>query len=763
MSEATNQHPKNSPLEQCLIDFVEKRFEDYSRFRFAEEREWYESALFHQRRQWLKWNDTQKRWTPIAQNPQNPKPMPVSNYFAMTVNANANQLEKVRVGSVPDDDSYETRMASDMAEKAIDAIDEESGFNILRPLLAKHTALWGLGVIKDIYDTSASNGTVDVPTMDIQQTTMVGCMDCQGASDAGPVDPNQPIPCPACGSQNTQPFQKSVPVPGQTKQFTKGRIRSEVRPVFEYFFPRDCQNPNLAKATIQRYRMNLMKAKSYWPNSADDIKADQKLEVHTLYLEALRALVNYNFMHEQSVEGVTVTEFWGDWDELPEKVQKEITGDPEASPEQQQAYQQSQPVDPAEIELMQNAGLYIIYAGGRMLDWGPNPLFDQDTGEVHKPNTFMLWEVDPANVYPKGIAEDLKPLQKRLNRIDSLMELGMMSNAAGKWIWPNTQTGKKPSGSPSEVVDYDPIGDGKIAPQFVQPSPFHQSAFALRQMILSDFERLGLTQGVGQGQQPQGVSSFRGLAYLGAKADELISTQRYLWESANVLRYKKCLLLAKKYWDEPRKVKVAGFNGRFAMQQLTGQNLQGKYTLDFVPNSSRPKTPSEKQTIVASLIEAQVIDITDSQTRDRLMDYANIDDLNYANHIWYTAASRYLDQAKQGQMPQVSPFANVEIVFKVFSEFTGTEEFEALPDPLKMAIVQGTQMMQQQLQMQQAAQAAMQGPATGQPSPEKKLAQGMDKSKNQGPMAGVPGSTISTGQAEHGAMGEGQGLAAALP
>lgn len=40
-----------SAVERLLISFGEQRFQEYARYRFAEEREWYESALFYQRRQ----------------------------------------------------------------------------------------------------------------------------------------------------------------------------------------------------------------------------------------------------------------------------------------------------------------------------------------------------------------------------------------------------------------------------------------------------------------------------------------------------------------------------------------------------------------------------------------------------------------------------------------------------------------------------------------------------------------------------------------
>jgi hypothetical protein len=135
-------------------------------------------------------------------------------------------------------------------------------------------------------------------------------------------------------------------------------------------------------------------------------------------------------------------------------------------------------------------GIFIVAGGGLTLDWGVNNC------EGKKAPTFWMWEVDPANVYPKGLGSDLIPLQKRLNRIDSLIELAMMANAAGKWLWPTTQSTKPPTGTPTDVIEYDPIGDGKIAPTFVQPSPFHSAVWQLRAAIKQDFLEIGMTEGV---------------------------------------------------------------------------------------------------------------------------------------------------------------------------------------------------------------------------------------------------------------------------
>src|ERR1700730_9328526 len=93
----TTANPQQAAVERLLMSYGDQTFQEFSRYRFAEEREWYEEALFYQRRQWLRWNDSTRRFDQVKQDADRPKPMPVSNYFKYTINSNANQLQKPRM------------------------------------------------------------------------------------------------------------------------------------------------------------------------------------------------------------------------------------------------------------------------------------------------------------------------------------------------------------------------------------------------------------------------------------------------------------------------------------------------------------------------------------------------------------------------------------------------------------------------------------------------------------------------------------------
>lgn len=759
-SEAAVPHQGNDPqsrVERILMSFSEQKYQEYARYRFAEEREWYEAALFYQRRQWLSWNDTRRRWQMVKQNPNKPKPMPVTNYFAKAMNDNANQLQKVQIVATPNDDNDQNRRAAQYAEKSIDAVDEESGFNVLRPQLAKHVVLWGIGVTKDIFDTTAAGGQTVLPNDTIKETWVLACADCGQTSPLGDQQPEgqpgasvsdnateQPAQsnampagdhkCPQCGSLTTTPYPKKQLIPAGTKQYTRGRLLTEVPSIFEIYLPRQNRNPNLAKCIVQRFRKGVGELRRQHPESTQGLKADQPKDAHEIYVEALRALVNYNYMHDQTVETTTVTETWADWDEVPLKVQGEL-----------ERFWSEQP---EELETAQNCGIFIKHAGGTMLAWGANPLWGE------KPYTFYQWELDPASTYNKGAAVDAIPIQKRLNRLDSLIELAMMSNAAGKWVWPKTQGGEKPSGSPSDVVAWDPIGDGKIKPEFTQPSPVHGSVWRLRDAIVNDLRTIANTLNVQQGQAPAGAKAFRAIAYLGAKAEESQGTQRMLWELGNQLRYRKVVRMAAEFWNDERKARVAGFNGKFGMQSLNGELLKGEYNITFVPDSSRPRTIGEKQEAVAAGLQAGLIDPTDPSNREYLANLMRLDEVNLVGHLQYLKAERDLEILKRGGMPKHSPFQDWSIFLKVFANFTLTEEFEALAPPLQQLIIVYTEWMSDQL----AAATALAPPpvAALAPGGGKGVAGGGGKGNN--PLSAVPGESVGTGPVQGAAKAQGDSI-----
>jgi hypothetical protein len=664
--------------------------------------------------------------------------MPVTDHFSKTINANANSLgAKIpEMVATPDDSSNVNRRAAESAEHAFPEMDKESGMDVLNPILAKHDALWGLGCTKETVCTSPSAGIDELPEIGLESQQMFVCADC-GWQGSEPVEV-----CPQCGSPNIETSEDVSPQAGDVQQFPKGKLCTEVIPIMEIYLPRDCRDPNLSPVVTHRFRKSKEKAAELYPD-AGALPIDQERNLSQFYIEALRSLV---MSSTESGEMVTFTEHWANWDELTKEVKEAIEQEWGSQPSTVPGYEGL-----SRLQAAQQYGIYFIWAGGKIVAKGENPW------DGKKCFTFFPWEKDPASPYNMGLGSRLVPLQKRLNRTDSLMELSEMTNSVGKWLVPNTQqTVFKPTGSPHDMHYYDPLGEGKLKPEFVLPAPYGPAIVAKRAQIIQDFKELGYTEGVATGDTPEGVKSFRGIAYLGAKAEESIQTQRFLWEQGHRIRKELLLVMTRKVWDEPRKAKVAGFNNRFGMQELSGADLQGDYGIDVLKDSSKPKTRQEKLEALQLAATGGMINPQDAPVREYTMNSLGLNEVNASDHYDYVKADRDLEKLKQGMQPFETPFAKWDIPLKIIADYTKTEEFEELDPAIQQGILLYAQYLSDKLTMINQTTGAMP------PNPMQMAGQLGAALGGKSPLNGVPGVTEKPGAAEGAAKNQGDSFAKSL-
>lgn len=768
---------ESSPLEKALMAFGEDTYKAFSKLRYMEEKNWQQQALMYQGKQWLDWDREARRWIEQRPDRKRPRPMPIANYLAKIVNAQANQLgaQLPQIEATVLDDTPESERAADMATRAKDIIDRESGMIFLNPIVAKHVPLLGLVAVKDYWDESTSNGVKRGEQMETKQDIKLGCEDCGETSSQEDHRLNEEemepwtdgTPCPNCGSKATHAYPDVTVESVEVTLYGKGKIKSRIVSCFEIYVSRECDDPNLARRILERTRRPIGEIRRMHPEIADEIKEDAKLDISQYRLQTLRSMMGYTLGSEgrSSKDQVTVSELWSEWDELPKKLQDML----ERELSNEEAYGEEA------LARAQAAGIFVKYApvSGLMIEWGINPYVDETSGDHYFPYTFFMWEKDPASPYPNALAFNLVPQQKMLNQVDSLLILANMSNSAGKWMAPKTQLGTfKPEGSPTEVIWYDNVGDGKTIPTYTAPTPVNQQLYQFRGQIINDFMSLGLTEAVSQGQAPGGgVGSFRGLAYLGAKAAEQISTQRQLWEDSHELRYRKVILMARLFWDDERKAKVAGTNGKFRSLTLSKNDLNGNYEIQLKPGSSKPKLLSDKIGFIQMGIEGKLLDPTDPDLKESILGMLGLSELDAKDHVHVEKAERDLDKAKRGEEPLLSnPFIKWDVHLRMFTEYTLSEEFEESPPEIQQFILGICDFLNTQINkvaataaLGQVAQAQLGAAGGSQPGeqPEKGLAEAMANGQNQqqNPLSGVAGNNTTPAQIEQAATGEGQNVA----
>ena len=243
-----------------------------------------------------------------------------------------------------------------------------------------------------------------------------------------------------------QPITQTQEVPGEQTQLPVSRLKTKLLTPFEFYVPRDCGDPNLSGLVIELSRTRVSEAKTMYPDVADQIVADGDKKGSNLamfYLQSLRRLMTAGSQpQEDEADQCTIFEAWCKWNWLEEDVQEAIAAEWGEQPSGHPTYSAK---GMTKLDAAISFGVYGVFVGEVCAEMGEAPY------EEKFPYTFFPFQKDIASPYPKGLGVEIKPLQKQLNRIDSLMEK-MAMTGLGKWIVPLSQARTKPTGDPERSM-----------------------------------------------------------------------------------------------------------------------------------------------------------------------------------------------------------------------------------------------------------------------------------------------------------------------
>jgi hypothetical protein len=227
--------------------------------------------------------------------------------------------------------------------------------------------------------------------------------------------------------------------------------------------------------------------------------------------------------------------------------------------------------------------------------------------------------------------------------------------------------------------------------------------------------------------------------------------------------------MARLFWDDERKAKVAGTNGKFRSLTLSKNDLVGNYEITLKPGSSKPKLLSEKLSYIQMAIEGKLLDPTDQDVKETLLTMTGLSELDAKDHIHVQKAERDLDKARRGEQPMLdNPFIKWDIHLRHFTEYTLTEEFEDQAPDVQQHMFQLCDFLNEKMNavaasvaMGQMAQAQLGATGGSQPGeqPEKGMAEAMANGQNKSPLSGIPGQTTLPNQIEQAAVSQGTHVA----
>lgn len=673
-------------------------------------RQLYEQISFVAGIQWIEYSHATRRfakWSAPAWFPT-----PVTNEMAPRVTAMQARLLSVNpVGRArPNSGDADDREAANLADSAIDHAHLVTNEAMVRQFGVLYATVMGTVIFKDTFDPNAGR-RMEIPrTQIVEKPAMQPISRCNNAECATPGGPEeQGDPCFICGSGTMAPAEtprmfgdgspativSSEPVLDENGQpvvdvIYEGELRSEARMIFNFFWDPSATTLDEARWCGEAIYTPLEQIDQAFPEVGPYVAEETCADTQSSYLTSLISLVGTSTQGGNVQSGVS-----------PMKGGAVIRWY-EAKPSQKFP-----------------RGLLAIVANGILLHRGDHPIVDE-TGQPTGDFSFTLFQFDlvPGRLAGRTPIEDMVPLQRRLNGIDSQVILNRKS-LINPWIMAPKGSGLKPGQTlmrPGTTVVYNFIGVG-AAPTVVQGTPLPDQVYKEREQCLESMDRLAQDPRISLAEMPQGVKSGTALNFIKEQGDASSSPRLQRWGEAMAARDRKRLLLIQANYTEDRTIRLFGQGSEWQVRYFKGADLKGNTDVVVDPGSLLPRSRSAQEQAMFDLIDVGAIDLQDPMQRQRLFQEMGFSKFETEIGPDYRRASKENLEMDQGVPVEPTPVDNDEVHLSLHYARQKDPSFDYLPPEAQMEHQMHAQKhmdrLLHRLAMQDAAQMASGAPQGG--------------------------------------------------
>jgi hypothetical protein len=623
----------------------------------------YQNILANYGIQWIVYDNANRTFRPRAVKKWVPRP--VTNRLNVCLRPLISSLASTEpiLSYSPCSDKPEDIQASVVASRIMDIAKEETKVLHLRPGMARWLALTGNIWLNAGYDKDPKHGTIAI---DLQQCVQCGkelsddeiegaggCPDCMEAGRMGGTE--NPT-----GTPGFIPSMDGKGKPRQTKR-PKGAIYSDVANIFQVEYDHEAANfyDSAYKIRVQTKPKRLMMEQF----GLDDIGSSPTNLVSQRYLESLAFIspTSQQWVYGRygtEEERTTVIEGWIEpCERFPDGLYGMVVGD--------QVPEKLKP-----------------FAYHDLADRPVCPL-------VH-----FGFESAPGRVAFRTPADDLLPLQRERNELQSTLILHSKRSANAVWFIPDSANVNKTSGEEGTVIRYSAMTG--TPPPSRQPGLEAPRILVERMaMIDSEMEALAGSVDVLRGETPSGVTAYAAIEALEQKASQGLAELKINWAAGWGRWTELALGIFREYGIDERTSTFMGENGLWSMKKFTNADLRGALQIKSDPGLNRPTSSISRRAIYE---QGARIGLTNPQDpvekfkgweilgMPEMMKDADLDQQHAAkeNDAWVSIFTK----SEKLQLPMVTAEVDNQMVhLTVHRRFCLSDIFATLPPPAKSIIL----------------------------------------------------------------------------
>lgn len=678
-SNSMDKNEGNTPIEASdfdVVSFLKKRISEVNNLRYGIERVWYRNVLFYVGKQWIKYDNKQRKW--VRPNLPEWMPTPVTNRFASTCDIMASVLAQVKPEIVysPASSDEKDIQASKVANTICDICEDESGYKRKKDKLRSWLTLTGNAFLYTHYDTDMKHGTVDIPVM--------GCPVCGFKGQPHEFGSEGQVACPQC--QNPE-----VSETGEVHKAPRGKITTEVIPPFEIYVDLQVEDLQDQPYVLRCSTLPVSVIKQRWGDRAKDVKPQGTIgQLGQYYYQSLAYITN------SSDTGFgSGTEYGGG-----------------IQPDKATVWEVFVPASQTMPE-----GYHGFVCDEIVLQEGPLEYHDTN-GKPFIPIIHIKAQDTPKRFFAKAIADDLVHKQIQRNKLEAFIQLASHRTSNPVWLLPNSCAVETLTGEPGEVVRYNDANTANAKPERLAGTEITQSIFRWLEKIDSDFEELASTYDILKGSMPQNVPTLGGLELLKERAISRFSRIIENLEQAQLQLSRHWLYVWKEYVTEPRTKLSKDANGGWAEEAFNNASIEGDVDIKVEPGSSNPRSEAYQQFIAGQLLSNGMLDMNDVFTRVKILRTYHAEDFAETLKQDVEDAAREEELFLQMQPPALRPDVdNHQVHIASHTKFAKTERFRQLAPELQNLWMEHLLMQKQMMVVQMQNLAMMQGPAASPAQP----------------------------------------------
>ena len=329
-------------------------------------------------------------------------------------------------------------------------------------------------------------------------------------------------------------------------------------------------------------------------------------------------------------------------------------------------------------------GLLLITAGDKVMHKG-----DLDSCDGKLPYSFMKYRDIPGVFWGGSVFQDIIPMMKRVNAIDSHIVQNRKQMVSSQWLVPDGSAISHIDGRAGLIIRWSPSTTAGFKPEKVTGTPVSQQVLNEREQTISDMEEVSGAREILMGDTPPGPETGAAIERLQEQAFRRFKPAVARWQAGLADHAKRKLLLIDKYWDEARMVRTTGENKETESEYLSKANLKNAEDMEIrVSVGLDFSDASKRERITTALGSGLLGDPNDPGIRGKVLAKLGIEGFEAEYLLDAKKARRALMALQKGEdPPPVLPVDNHGVQFQIFREHMLTSTYENEAEPIKQAIL----------------------------------------------------------------------------